>query len=114
MTADEYKQVKNKENILDFSTLNLTRQYLEQVGSNGVAEEVSQILIHNKVEKPALHNRQQEIHTDFYYVNLTSSSVEIITSMLIDFEAASVTETGESTTLTAHYSGMLDRWSNLQ
>ena len=57
MTTDEYNQAKNKKLILDFGTLNLTRQCLQQIGRNDLADTISQLLIHSKIEKPTLHNR---------------------------------------------------------
>ncbi|UOQ96924.1 hypothetical protein MUN81_16970 [Hymenobacter sp. 5317J-9] len=114
MDAGEYKQFKNKGQVLDFATLNMTRQYLQQFGRHDLSDTINHLLIHNKIEKPALHNNQQEVYTDFYQVDISARDLEIITSMFLDLEAAAVPESGESTTLTAHYGAMLDKWSNLQ
>ena len=113
MNADEYKQFKNKEHVLDFSTLNITRQCLQQIGKHDLADIISHLLTHNKIAKPILHNKQHEVHTDFYCVAFSTRDLEIITSMFLDLETASVSESGESTTLTAYHGELLDKWSNL-
>ncbi|GGF12663.1 hypothetical protein [Hymenobacter cavernae] len=106
MNANQYKQLKEREDVLDFATLNATRRILAQHDQAHLADRITRILSNDKIDKPSLHNASQERFSDFYRVSLAAEDVAAIVSILFDFEAEIIDTNPSAADLT-------DKWSSL-
>lgn len=106
MDANQYKQLKEHGNVLDFATLNDTRRILALRGQTHLADLITRILSSDKIDKPNLHNAPQERFSDFYRVSLAAEDVATVVSVLFDYEAEVVDINPSAADLT-------DRWNNL-
>jgi hypothetical protein len=106
MDANQYKQLKERGDVLDFATLDATRRILAKRGHTHLAEHITRILSNNKIEKPSLHQAPQERFSDFYRVSLASEDVAAIVSIMFDYETEVVDINPSAADLT-------DRWSDL-
>lgn len=84
--------------ILDFGTLNVTREELIRLGDKRLQSEIERILRDNKIKKPELHNRKDHLTTDYYKLDLTEEDIDSIASMLFDREVFSLGPNYEPTT----------------
>ncbi|MBD2716796.1 hypothetical protein KBK19_17255 [Microvirga sp. STR05] len=106
MDANQYKQMKEHGNVLDFATLNDTRKVLAQRGQADLADLVTRILSNGKIDKPRLHNAPLEHFSDFYRVSLAAEDVAAIVSVLFDYET-------EVVDINPSAAELIDRWNNL-
>jgi len=97
--------------ILDFGTLNVTREELIRLGDKRLQSEIDRILRDNKIEKPELHNRKNDQTTDYYKLDLTDEDMESIVSMLFDREVFSLGLNYEPTRSASFYATMADKWN---
>ncbi|QNH61992.1 hypothetical protein [Hymenobacter sediminicola] len=112
MSANEYKRLKEQDNVLDFETLNTTRNLLEKAGQQELAQHITKIIENGSVSKPSLHNNLDR-WTGFYQVTLTDGEIDLVISLLLDKEADALDENYETTAAASFYASMVDRWNNL-
>ncbi|MBX0293065.1 hypothetical protein K3G63_21655 [Hymenobacter sp. HSC-4F20] len=106
MDTNQYKQLKERGDVLDFATLNATRRILTQRGQAYLADRITRILSNDKIDKPSLHNAPQERFSDLYRVSLAAEDVAGVVSILFDYETEVVDINPSAADLT-------DKWSNL-
>ena len=97
--------------ILDYGTLNATKEKLAELGKTELHSKIERILKSKPVEKPTLHNKKKEIETNNYRVGLDNESVEIIIDLLADLEVNNLDENYEPKSNL--YSNLLDKWNSI-
>jgi uncharacterized protein YpuA (DUF1002 family) len=103
--------MSSRDRILDFGTLNVTREELMRLGDKRLQSEIDRILRENKIEKPELHNRKDDQTTDHYKLDLTEEDIESIASMMLDKEVFYLGLNYETTNSASFYSTMADKWN---
>ena len=106
MDANQYKQLKERGDVLDFATLNDTRRILAQRGQAHLADLITRILLNDKIDKPSLHNAPRGRFSDCYRVSLAAEDVAAVVSILFDYEAEVIDINPSAADLT-------DRWNNI-
>ncbi|OON67161.1 hypothetical protein [Hymenobacter sp. CRA2] len=106
MDANQYRQLKEHGNVLDYASLDATRKILTQRGHAYLADRITRVLSNDKIEKPSLHNPPQDRFSDFYRVNLAAGDVEAIVSILFDHET-------EVVAINPSVADLTDRWNDL-
>jgi hypothetical protein len=113
MTADDYKVLIKSKDVLDRATLNVTIEELERIGDTRLTREVKRILTSNKIEKPTLHNKQDDLTTEYYKIDLTTADIDFIVSMFGNREVESLGRDYETTRAASFYATMLDKWNKM-
>ncbi|SNR76000.1 hypothetical protein SAMN06269173_106185 [Hymenobacter mucosus] len=113
MTASEYKRLKEQGNVLDFTTLNTTRELLEKAGHQKLVRSITEIIANGEISKPILHNNQNS-WTAFFQVSLTVEDIDLVISTLLDAEVAALDDNYETTAKASFYALMVNRWTELQ
>ena len=113
MNAQEYKRLREGWNVLDFSTLDVTRKYLAESGRIQLAESVNNILANNGIDKPDLHNNIAGQQANYYTVNLPFEDVKSIVWMFGDMEVGALDDDYRTTSAASFYASMLDKWNEL-
>jgi hypothetical protein len=104
-------KMSNEDRILDFETLNATREALALVRYKRLETEVERILRTNKLRKAELHNRKDDQTTDYYKVDLADEDIESIASMFFDKESFSLGLNYETTRAASFYATMAEKWN---
>ncbi|TBN00916.1 hypothetical protein EYD45_13920 [Hyunsoonleella flava] len=97
--------------ILDYSTLNITRQKLADFGKVELLKKIERILNGIPIEKPKLHNKKNELETNQYRIDLDSESIEKIIDFFSDLEVSALDENYEPKS--SRYSDLVDKWTNI-
>ena len=113
MNAQEHKRLREGWNVLDFSTLDVTRKYLAESGLAQLAESINNILANNGIDKPDLHNSIAGQQADYYTVNLPFEDLESIVGMFGDMEVGALDVDYRTTPAASFYASMLDKWNEL-
>jgi hypothetical protein len=113
MTSEEYKQILMGNDVLDYTTLNITVKELTAKKDFKLAEEIQRILRDNKIEKPALHDNLDEAATNYYKVDLSDDNIDEIRDMFSDLEVSFVGEDGDTTPTASFYATLADKWFNV-
>ncbi|GAA4049413.1 hypothetical protein GCM10022409_39980 [Hymenobacter glaciei] len=113
MNAQEYKRRREGWNVLDFSTLDVTRKYLAESGRIQLAESINNILANNGIDKPDLHNSIAGQQADYYTVNLPFEDVKSIVWMFGDMEVGALDDDYGTTPAASFHASMLDKWNEL-
>lgn len=113
MNAEEYKRLINQNDVLDYTTLNVTLKELVSKHEFEIAAKIKQLLERNKIIKPELHSKPYDTSATYYKVDLTSDDIETIIEMLFELEASHVGEDGETTPTASFYASLVDRWNKL-
>lgn len=98
-------------NIIDYLTIKSTINELVETGNDSLVDKLLDILNKNKIPKPEKHNREEDIETNHYNIDLSKNQLNDIIDLLIDLEVESLTIDGESTPLTSHFTSLIDKWS---
>ena len=113
MTTDDYKVLIKSKDVLDRGTLNTTIEELERIGETRLTHEIKRILADNKIEKPTLHNKQDDLTTEYYKIDLMTDDINFIVSMFGNREVESLGQNYESTRAASFYATMLDNWNRM-
>lgn len=103
----------NKEsNVLDFKTLQVTKNQLHKVGFFRLESAIQHILKYNKILKPSLDKlNQSNLH--YYEIDLSVDDITDIVDMLADLEVSSLDINYNTTRAATYYAELLDKWNNL-
>jgi len=101
------------ENLLDYTTLKITKEELHKIEKVELSSEIERILNENKMFKPNLHNKPNKKETNYYKVDLKVSQIEQIIEMFGDLEVGHLGTDYETTNTASHYATMLDKWNEL-
>lgn len=113
MESNNYNKIIDEGNVLDFATLIETKAQLRLKGIVYLESEIDRILSENKVAKPALHQMQEELETDYFLIDLSSDNIDEIIDLFADLEVDNLGIAYETTHSARHYAKMLDKWNNL-
>lgn len=113
MESKEYNKIIDVGNVLDFATLIETKAQLRLMGIVYLELEIDRILSKNKIAKPALHQMQEKLETDYFLIDLSSDNINEIVDLFADLEVDNLGIAYESTHSARHYAKMLDKWNNL-
>lgn len=113
MKSEENKKLSSSKSILGFDTLSVTLKELNAINNFNLATEIERIMENNKIEKPELHNKQNDQFTDSFIIDLTSDQIETIADHFFDLEVQHIGKEGETTPLCAYYATLADDWNNL-
>lgn len=113
MTREEYKQILMRNDVLDYTTLNITVKELTAKKDFKLAEEIQRILRDNKIKKPAQHEKLDEASTNYYKINLSDDNIDEIRDMFLNLEVSFVGEDGDTTPTASFYATLADKWFNV-
>jgi uncharacterized protein YpuA (DUF1002 family) len=113
MTTDDYKVLIKSKDVLDRGTLNVTIEELERIGESRLTQEIKRIFADNKIEKPTNHNKQNDLTTEYYKIDLTADDIGFIVSMFGNREVESLGPNYETTRAASFYATMLDNWNRI-
>lgn len=113
MKAEEYIRIIKEDNVLDFGTLQVTKEQLVKTGNKRLVSEIERIMTDNRIDKPLSHNNHESQETDFYLVDLDTEDIEIIVGMFGDLEVGALGIDYETTRAASFYASMLDKWNDL-
>ena len=97
--------------ILDYNTLNITKQKLSELGETELLNKIERILKGKPIEKPELHNKKSELESNKYRIGLDSESIEKIIDVFADLEVQDLDENYEPKSNI--YSNVLDKWNSI-
>jgi len=101
-------------NSLDYFTIKSTLDELTKIGKTEIVNNLLDILNYNNLAKPEKHNRQNDITTTYYKIELSSEYLDEIIDLFLDLEISSLSKNGESTNSTNHYVNLLDKWLKIK
>ena len=101
-------------NIIDYLTIKSTINELAKTENIALVDKLLDILNNNKIAKPEKHNREEDIETNHYNIDLSKNQLNDIIDLLIDLEVESLTIDGESTPLASHFTSLIDKWSSIK
>jgi len=113
MDSEDYKNIKDFKNVLDYGTLEITLKELNAINQNDLAFEIARIIKNNKIQKPQFHNKPNEQSSDYFIIDLTSDKIELVADHFLNLEVQHVGENGETTPLCAYYASLGDKWNSL-
>jgi hypothetical protein len=113
MNAEEYKNLINKKDVLDYTTLNVTLEELISRQEIELAGAIKRILESNQIAKPQLHSKIDDISTSYHRVTLSYNDIEKIVDIFIELEAIHIGEDGETTPTASFYASLADKWNHL-
>ncbi|MBV2195576.1 hypothetical protein [Flavobacterium channae] len=101
-------------NIIDYLTIKSTINELAKTENIALVDKLLDILNNNKIAKPEKHNREEDIETNHYNIDLSKNQLNDIIDLLIDLEVESLTIDGKSTPQTSHFASLVDKWSSIK
>ena len=111
MDNEKYKNLTEQNNVVDYTTLNVTLKELSSKVQVNLTEKVKQIVSNNLIEKPSQHNRSSAQATSYYFVDLSRDEIEYIIEMYLELEASFLSESGDTTPTASFYASLADKWS---
>jgi hypothetical protein len=91
----------------------VTIEELDRVGEIRLINEINRIIAENKIEKPTLHNKEGDLSTEHYKIDLAANDIDFIVSMFGNREVDSLGPNYESTRAASFYATMLDNWNRM-
>ena len=113
MNADNYKALTKTKNVLDHGTLKLTIKELDRISESRLIHEIERIIKDNKIAKPTLHQKQDDLTSEYYTVDLTADDIDAIVLIFGDREVESLGPNYETTSAASLYATTLDKWNRI-